>query len=693
MLLKRIVLTDFGPYAGRTAFDLKTSEGRPVILFGGKNGAGKTTLFNSIQLCLHGRSAFEERLSQSEYEARIQGLLHEAGDKKATEASIRLEFGYANLGDREQYTVKRSFRDRGKSVVEDLQIKRDGTSLTDLDEEQWDDFLKELIPPGISDLFFFDGEKIQQLADAIDDGGDFDESLMSLLGLDLVDRLDADLSIYLSQKLDEEGHEEMAEAIESVRERKNDLEAERSEIESKISDKEERLSELQTQIDQKEQRLTQEGGSYAAQRDEYQDEKAGLESKIESLQEEIREIATTHYPFVLVPELCRQVVEQLETETEATRKAAAQTEAVEVLDELANDRDIWTDAGVDPQQSEQVVDSLQSALRSRLEPETNEQQLAETFSQKERQDIKTVVSHTLDQVPDKLGRLTSELERAVRRRQELEQKINRAPDESVIKPIVSDISDLNDERARLNAELEDHRERLSEVENMHARVEQELENKLSAREEIESVSERADLASQVRDTVQSYRERLIEEKLETLEKALTNRYLKLTNKSDYYERVLVDPQEVSIAVETTDGDLKHQSQLSAGERQIFATALLWALADISDRPLPFIVDTPLGRLDQEHRENIVSGFFPNAAHQVLLFSTDTEITDEYRDVLEDDLAAEYHLEYDEGDGRTSVSPGYFWTDPDDAVQDRGVEQDVTVSSVHKQIHLKGFNDD
>ncbi|TKX51762.1 hypothetical protein EXE42_17995, partial [Halorubrum sp. SP3] len=66
--------------------------------FGGQNGSGKTTLFNAIQICLHGRSAFEETLSRREYEERMQALLHESGGQKAEEASIRLEFEYTDFG-------------------------------------------------------------------------------------------------------------------------------------------------------------------------------------------------------------------------------------------------------------------------------------------------------------------------------------------------------------------------------------------------------------------------------------------------------------------------------------------------------------------------------------------------------------------------------------------------------------------
>ncbi len=194
MKLNRITITNFGPYRDSHEFDLRTTPDSPVILFGGKNGAGKTSFFESVQLCLHGQSALGRRTSSSEYEEKIRNSLHDGVEGKSDTASIEVQFEYANMGERDTYSVERSWRDRGKSITEDLTVERNGEQLDDLESDQWQDFLKELIPPGVSQLFFFDGEKVQELATAIEENSGFGDSLLSLLGLDLVERLEADLS-------------------------------------------------------------------------------------------------------------------------------------------------------------------------------------------------------------------------------------------------------------------------------------------------------------------------------------------------------------------------------------------------------------------------------------------------------------------------------------------------------------------
>lgn len=90
--------------------------------------------------------------------------------------------------------------------------------------------------------------------------------------------------------------------------------------------------------------------------------------------------------------------------------------------------------------------------------------------------------------------------------------------------------------------------------------------------------------------------------------------------------------------------------------------MLWALTICSGRPLPFIIDTPLGRLDSEHRERIVNEFFPNASHQMVILSTDTEIDQVYFQDLMPHVAKTYLLEFDEKENMTKIIPGYFWED-------------------------------
>ncbi|WP_336337408.1 DNA sulfur modification protein DndD [Haloarcula brevis] len=673
MKLTKLVINDFGPYRGRNEFTLTTSQDSPIILFGGSNGAGKTTLFRGVQICLHGRSALGRRVSEADYKEHIRGKLHEYPEDTADEASIRLEFEYAYMGEVDHYSVERSWRDRGKSIVENLEVRRNGKLPSDLDKDQWEDFLKELIPPGVSQLFFFDGEKVQELATAIEDDESFEDSLFSLLGLDLVDRLDADLSIYRSRKLDESGLEGITEEIKELREEKEELEQREQELKDRKDDKEKRLAELETEIDSKESDIAQEGGAYADKREELKERRAELNAKIENVEEDIRDIVTDAYPFALAPNLCQSVVNRLKDESEKQETAAARERLDSELDDALNG-DVFSDLDVPDDQAEEIKSRLQSEIRNRFQVDDENTQLLHQFSEAQRREMYGVVDKALNEVPETLGGKSSELESMVRELQDIEEKLGRAPEEEDISPLIEDLNELIEEKESLKSDIEDIEEELSKLDTRTSRLGNQIDNKLDRKDDKETVSERAELASNVQNVLSEYREDLAKEKLRNLEDALTERYLALSNKSDFYEGIEVDEDALNIKVRTKHGNHKPQSELSAGERQIFATALLWALAEISGRPLPFIVDTPLGRLDKAHRENLVENFFPEASHQVLVFSTDTEIDDEYYDKLNDDVTQAYHLDYNQEEGYTSVSRGYFWSSPD-----QGEEIDLEVT--------------
>lgn len=660
MRFNKLVIENFGPYRGKNTLDLTTEPDSPIILFGGQNGAGKTTLFEAIRFCLHGRSALGRRVAMREYHETIRSKLHEYPDGKAETASVRLEFEYAHMGDVDHYSVERNWRDRGKSIVEDLEMRRNGKVPSELDEDQWQDFLQQLVPPGVAQLFFFDGEKIQQLASAVESDDSFTDSIYSLLGLDLVERLDSDLSVYVSQKLNDSGVEGINQEIQEYREKKDEFEARIEELGEQKFENKQKLDELNDQIQEIEAKIASEGGSYAERRDDLKERRAELNASIESHEEKIREIVTGIFPFTLAPDLCESVVERLQEETEQQNRATAKEELTRELDDVLDDDDVWGDSGIAEDQVDELASRIQSKLEDRFEHDGEEPKLAHQFSRAQRQEIYSVVDRAMNEVPQQFAEVNNEIESDVRKLQDVESSLNKAPDESVISPLFDELNELTEEKGSIKNEIERLESEISTLQNKLETTNSKIRSKLDEKSRLEDVSERANLASDVREAVQDYRDKLAKEKLGKLEEDLSERYLTLSNKSDFYQKIQIDEDTLDISLVTRHGSQKPHTELSAGERQIFATSLLWALAEISGRPLPFIIDTPLGRLDQSHRNNLIKRFFPEASHQVLIFSTDTEIDDDQYTFLSKDVSKAYHLEYDESEGVTVPTEGYFW---------------------------------
>ncbi len=107
----------------------------------------------------------------------------------------------------------------------------------------------------------------------------------------------------------------------------------------------------------------------------------------------------------------------------------------------------------------------------------------------------------------------------------------------------------------------------------------------------------------------------------------------LHRKEDMIAKVEIDSDSCQISLFNNHGEVIKKNGLSSGELEIFAISMLWALAKTSGQQLPFIIDTPLARLDSKHRDNLVNHFFPNASHQLMIFSTNTEVDQKYFEML------------------------------------------------------------
>jgi DNA sulfur modification protein DndD len=145
-----------------------------------------------------------------------------------------------------------------------------------------------------------------------------------------------------------------------------------------------------------------------------------------------------------------------------------------------------------------------------------------------------------------------------------------------------------------------------------------------------------------------------------LERKALASFRQLSRKEDFVCRMKIDPQTFTVSLYDSKGEAIPKSSLSAGEKQVYAISLLWGLAKVSGRPLPIIIDTPLGRLDSHHRSNLVKYYFPYAAHQVIVLTTDTEVDRSYYGELRPYTSHTYRLI--DRRGWTQAEEGYFWED-------------------------------
>ena len=159
--------------------------------------------------------------------------------------------------------------------------------------------------------------------------------------------------------------------------------------------------------------------------------------------------------------------------------------------------------------------------------------------------------------------------------------------------------------------------------------------------------------------IEEYKVRLQKRKVSIVAENMTTCYKNLANKKNLIDKIYMNEETLDLTYINYDGNEVPKTSLSAGEKQLMVISLLWALAICSKRKLPVIIDTPLSRLDSNHRETLINKYFPNASDQTIILSTDSEINAEYYEMMKSNVGDEFTLHYDDQLKATSIRKGYF----------------------------------
>nr|WP_301287501.1 DNA sulfur modification protein DndD [Methanocalculus alkaliphilus] len=670
MLLHSLTLENVRIFQGRNVLDFRPKTNgntpKPIILIGGRNGAGKTTLFDSILLCLYGQYAPGNKMSNTKYEKYVRQMVPRSRNTSNTiRPIIEIIFEFTHAGVKKVYEVRREWFFDPK-FSEKLTIQHDGEVLSDLERDQWQELLNELIPPRFARLFLFDGEKIQNLVEDNAENIYLRDSFKSLLGLDIVDRLRADLGIFSSRHLKgskvtsiDQNLEDIMKQISDKEHLLDDVFQERAKIKSQSD-------QIKAEIERQEQILAGEGGGYARKREEWKGEKIRLEHEIEKVENELRDLCAGLFPFSITPQYCKILKDNI-TKEDAIQTQKRLKELIQAnmsdFDKAIQSSEFWSDISVPSEQIEKIREKIVTLIKNQLEPGDDHigKKLIHQVSQAEYHQLLQWIDEAVSRVPQKMNTLSETLEKLTHQRQKIVGNINKAPDDEIIAPYIQELNKLNKSFGGLEEKLNTLDTSMRELTFQLNELNRKREKSLEEIQSVKSDSKKLDLAHKVIRVLDDYATELQEQKVKQLADNILMCFNRLIRKDDYVRNLVIDG-DYTITLYDHDGQVIPKELLSAGEKEIFAVSLLWGLTLTSSRELPFIIDTPLGRLDSEHRGNLVMDFFQHAGEQMIIFSTDTEIDLEYFRTLQPYISRAYHLDYSKKDRMTSISPGYFWSE-------------------------------
>ena len=665
MLLSKITLENYGVYKDRNTFDFTSTSEKPIILCGGTNGAGKTTLFNSVMLCLYGQDSFEKRTTKKDYEEFLKRKIHRyLGSKTVADfAAITVDFEYYHQGKVANYSVTRLWKNDDGKIIENFSIKKNGEKLDSIDESQWHQFIRELLPRGVARLFFFDGEKIVKIAKEGNEDIEIKSSFDMLLGLDLVEQLKSDLEINLMRNIKGGAKE--------IEEKKTELDAELKLLEESISNlkiKEEKkldgLNEIEKTVDEYEAKISRLGGGYATQRHELQIKEAELKEQTSSVEENIREICLDALPFSMIPKQLEQLVVQISQDQEITKNRFEKQSLEENLSQVSkeiNEDQFWNDIKVDPNLKKEISSKIENLFQANISSKSSEtQNPVIDLSPKDSEKILDTIKNIDDILLSKLEKHTIEYNKITEELQKIETALSNAPNDDEIGPLITKLNSEHEKMGVIKTEIDHFDKEIHENLSLASLKKSAILKLVDEKYKQKASETNLQITRDVQKVLELYSSKLREKKLQLLERYLIEALQVLLHKENFIEKVVIDKKTFAITLYRKNNQEMLKDELSEGEKQMFATAILWALAKTSGRPLPFMIDTPLARLDIEHRSNLVETFFPSASHQVVIFSTDAEIDEKYYAQLKPFISKSYLMKYSSDSGSSKVEDGFFW---------------------------------
>lgn len=636
---------NFGVYAGDNEF-LFTNN-KPIVLIGGMNGRGKTTFLEAVLLALYGSNsvAYTESKKRS-YAQYLKSFVNKNAEDKT--CIVELEFEINN-GLKENYIVKRAWNSIDKKTNESIFVYKDGAANEFL-TQNWPMFVENILPSALSSFFFFDGEKIAEMA--VDSSNNqLKNAIRSMLGITVLDVLENDILRNIKKINKKDINDKSSEVVQELRDEKNQAVKELEEIDVEIEKLAHVLVEDNDKLESLHQLYNAKGGDAVEKKQETMKRRAALKSELLSEENLLREIASNELPLVLVSDLLNNIkLQAIDEHNDAVmREAVLQLD--DILDEFANEYQGDTKASFDfikyvKKRQQNAQDAPVYSLSDQALFQANN--LVEGLLDSSKIEAKRILVEKKKK-QKQIGELDSYLSLDINEKglQEVYKSIKKA-EGKLIRDQVK-MSALEQKRSAVNFKV------MTTTSEFNKYVEAYLAT-AESRDSAERTIKYSNMALSILDR---YQVELQKRKTDILAETITSCYKKLANKKNLINKIVMEADSLAIKYLSEEGKEVTQDSLSAGEQQLMVISILWALAICSKKKLPVIIDTPLSRLDSLHRTALINTYFPNAGEQTIILSTDSEIDSTYYGLMKENVGDEFTLKYDEKTKSTSIERGYL----------------------------------
>ncbi|NYH88241.1 AAA family ATPase [Actinopolymorpha rutila] len=631
-------LKNFGPYRHIDSLSLDTHPDSPVVVIHGENTLGKTRLFRALRWCLYG-----SLLPQQSAAAATQQLPGYLNRLAAHDGENVMEVSMKFRANGQPYSlVRRATIERGTANVStDLRIGPTVVQQASIESE-----IGRLLHPQISEFFLFDGELLKDFYDRLNTDRERDfirGSIDTVLGIPALQRGEADIA-----DLAEDAVQRQAKAVRNVKESAR-ISREMRELSSRQESIEKDRQEIQRALRQAKLRLAEVKESVGAVGELQADarEQETLEAAIEGgkqqedrLRAEMRQLLTVGWRTPALGKLV-EALERVQMQNNAAnsrQQAVLHARArIEVLrEQLAGGNCVTCNQPLpppDPTTHQQLEDAERNLEDLGAEAADGPDLVLE------RRIMALIDRTTAERYREKQSELNAVVSAQFDRTRRVNALKDRLKDNSAAK-----IRALGDEQERLDSVIDGFEQRLktfvprlSDIATKQQRLARSLSRIPGAQPAVAAESVFFEyVRTLLGRTIERYQERTRAE----VEKTASEMFLKLVRDPQGYQGLRIGRDyRVDLL-----GSRGQHVDTSEGGKQLVALSLIGALKLAAVRGGPVVLDSPLARLDLEHRENVLNTWVTSLGNQAVLLVQSGELTEENaRQILGSRIGHEYRI--------------------------------------------------
>jgi len=668
MIIKKLVLNNYKTFYGHQELDLdipynSRKDNKNIILIGGLNGSGKTSILKAIHYSLFGKRG----ISPEEYKRIFSNVINNTFfNEGGRECYIILS---VQVNNQEEWELKTKWIfDHNKIQINEtreITIRKPGARIgrTQIinNMETYNRFIDRTIPYHVAPFFIFDGEEIKDII-LRQNSYEMKEAIQKLSGLEAYKALRTDLTealSFLNTKISKANSNKSPETNQDkvkyeLTETIKSLDEYRAKIDKEQNRKTKLLDQIQALKKERENKIKINSSS----REVYVKKQTASETRLHNFEESFtKEFVDSAFDILLKDQYLLLQKELKKEENYLQQKLIKEASLVPYQNFISNLFEVDLNPPLTSTQKENLMQSGEKiwSKLNKINSELEEIELLHDLNKEQHRKLMNLPIKTSQH----LVSIYSQMEKEKNQILQYESEIRNAPESVDIEEENEKIDNLTKMLGEVELRLKSATRKINTLSEEKTRLSKKLTQTEKKEDNNSQYQEQFEAITLIIQFLDDYIVKLTKLKANFIHEQFKLMLNQLFRKQDEFGKVEFDMSSYTIRLYNDRNQEISIHDRSAGEMQIISSALIWALTKSSRYALPMIIDTPLGRLDSYHRSYLINHYYKELSEQVIILSTDTEITEDYIKQIEGSTYKQFTLDYDQKRKYTLIKPGYF----------------------------------